>query len=358
MKVADGDFYDGSSSRRTPAELHHLGSNLLVQAESRSLLPATAIEEVEISSRLGNTPRYLGFPGGATFETGDNDAIDRLLTKLGVSSRALLLHRLESHKRFILVSLLLVVLFVWSLVQYGIPAMSRSVAFSLPPSASAMVGEGVLEFLDHQLFSPSGLSQQRQTEIRAAFAPTIERYRGAFDIEVLFRRGERVGANAMALPSGTIIFTDELVTLAQDDRELVAVLAHEIGHVRGRHSLRQAIQSSVFSLLIVSTTGDVSALSSLVTTIPVILAELGYSRDFEREADRFALKVMQESRIPPHLFIDILQRIERSHFCGDAAGKGGKPETACRELPAGDEHGVGDYLSTHPPTAERARLFM
>ncbi len=51
--------------------------------------------------------------------------------------------------------------------------------------------------------------------------------------------GRAVGANAFALPSGIVVMTDELVELAKTDDELVAVLAHEIGHVRGRHALRQ-----------------------------------------------------------------------------------------------------------------------
>ena len=52
-----------------------------------------------------------------------------------------------------------------------------------------------------------------------------------YPLKVLFREGGRIGANALALPAGTIIFTDEMVRLSEDDTELVTVLAHEIGHI-------------------------------------------------------------------------------------------------------------------------------
>ena len=48
-----------------------------------------------------------------------------------------------------------------------------------------------------------------------------------------FRHGGYIDANAFALPSGIIVMTDELVELAKSDDELISVLAHEIGHVRG-----------------------------------------------------------------------------------------------------------------------------
>ena len=35
--------------------------------------------DVEISSRLGNTPRFFYFPQGQKFETRDNDLVDQML---------------------------------------------------------------------------------------------------------------------------------------------------------------------------------------------------------------------------------------------------------------------------------------
>ena len=45
-----------------------------------------------------------------------------------------------------------------------------------------------------------------------------------------FRYSEGMGANAVALPSGLIIVTDQLVTASHQDDEIIAIMAHEIGH--------------------------------------------------------------------------------------------------------------------------------
>ena len=49
--------------------------------------------------------------------------------------------------------------------------------------------------------------------------------------------------------------TDDLVELAKSDDEIIAVLAHEIGHVRGRHALRQMLQAAGISALAVALLG-------------------------------------------------------------------------------------------------------
>ena len=47
---------------------------------------------------------------------------------------------------------------------------------------------------------------------------------------------EAVYLRALALPGGIIVVTDDMVNLAANDPELLAVLAHEMGHLRGRHA--------------------------------------------------------------------------------------------------------------------------
>jgi len=351
VKIAQGYFYDGKNSRRMAAELHEELGMLSVQTEDATLQGPCALEDVQISSRIGNTPRHLTFPHNASFECGDNDAIDQLLKR--VSARAGLAHRLESGKRYILIAIVVVVAGVWGGVIWGIPTMAKKIAFALPDSASQHIDQGVLELLDKRLFTPTELPTATQRRVLDAFAPVSEKYAKGIDIEVLFRKGGKVGPNAMALPSGTIIFTDELIKLAKQDEELVAVLAHEIGHVMKKHSLRQGIQSSALTVLIVTITGDVSSVSSIITAIPLILTELGYSREFEREADRFAIQVMQDLGIPLHLFPDVLDRMEKVGLCGDKE----KLEALECEQELGEEAGASSYLSTHPPTEERRKQF-
>jgi Zn-dependent protease with chaperone function len=126
--------------------------------------------------------------------------------------------------------------------------------------------------------------------------------------------------------------TDELVALAEHDDELLAVLAHEVGHVIHRHGLRSAIQSSLLALAIVLVTGDLSSTSGFVAMLPTLLAESHYSRDFEREADDHALAYLLANDIDPGRFADLLVRMEQADG-GDAL--------------------VVAFLSSHPSTQER-----
>jgi len=160
-------------------------------------------------------------------------------------------------------------------------------------------------------------------------------------LEIMFRKGGRIGPNAFALPSGTIIFTDEMIHIAEHDDELLAVLSHEIGHIVHRHGMRTLIQDSIFGFVLLAITGDVSGSSELFLGLPVLLTELAYSRKFEKEADEYALITMRTHGIPPFRFASLMRRIEnrRSSASGIASGK------------------WINYLSTHPLTEERLKEF-
>lgn len=338
-----GVFFSGSGSRRLPATLTLAEGAFTVQGDAGVLAGPLPQAQVTVSSRLGRTPRFLRFPDGGCFETADNDAIDRLLTPLRPAHD--LAHRLESRLRYVALGLLVTVAVVWGGVRYGIPALAQTVAYALPPAVDRQIGDGALELLDAQLLGPSTLDAAEQARLQAVFAPLLAPVSTpARPVTVVFRAGRHgLGANALALPSGTIVFTDQLVRLAVRDEELLAVLAHEIGHVEGRHALRQVLQASALGLVVTAVTGDVSSVSSLVTAIPVLLTQLGYSRSFEFEADRYAVRTLATQGIPAAHFGAMLSRLDRDPDC--------KPEADC----AASESGWQDYLSTHPATEERLR---
>lgn len=334
-----GSYFGGTSSRPVPATLVVADDRLRVIAGDDLLVGPLPLAEIVVSSRLGNTPRMLRFADGASFETADNATVDRLLA--GQGRRHGLVHRLESSLRYVLVGLLVTIAFVWGGVRYGIPALAEATAFALPEAASRQIGEGVLELLDDDLLFPSELTAEEQARLRQRFAPMIAA--SGLPIRLEFRKAAReLGANAFALPSGTVVFTDQLVKLAERDEELLGVLAHEIGHIDRRHGLRQVLQSSALGLLTMTVTGDVSSVSSLIAAIPAILTQLGYSRDFEYEADGFAAELMASHGIDAAQLGAMLMRLENAlRKC---------PEV---ERCADPEHGWTTYLSTHPPTTER-----
>jgi Zn-dependent protease with chaperone function len=342
MIVIDGTWYDGKTSTPHPAVLRAYDNGAVAveaSGDGRKLL-ATTESRLKISPRLANTPRYIYFPDGEKFETDHNDLVDAVAATVKQPSFLNVVHRLETRWRYVTLISVVFVLLLAGFVKYGIPAAAEFLAFRLPPSVMETASRQTLEALDSAVFQPSELPPETQERLLAAFAPVIRRH-GQYHPTILFRKGGRVGPNAFALPSGTILFTDEMVALAERDEELVSVLAHEFGHVVHRHALRSLIQKSLLGFTLLAITGDVSGSSELLLGLPVFLTELAYSRDFEREADAYALAYLRSNDLSPHHFAALMGRLE----------------TVVEKRQGKKGGGWTSYLSTHPITEERIEAF-
>ncbi len=137
--------------------------------------------------------------------------------------------------------------------------------------------------------------------------------------------------NAFALPGGTVVVTSGLLEQVESRNELAFVLAHELGHFEGRHHLRGLGRMVMVHLTLLALVGA-SGGEALPTTI-ASLAERGFSRDQEREADAYALALLN---------------LEYGHVGG--------ADHFFRKLPdadAGFARHAAAYLSTHPVTESR-----
>jgi Zn-dependent protease with chaperone function len=167
-------------------------------------------------------------------------------------------------------------------------------------------------------------------------------------LEFRAARDKDLGPNALALPGGTIVLTDELVRLMpvqgkDSDDAVLGVLGHEFGHVRLRHSMRQLVQASAVGFATSVAFGDYG---TLIGSAPVLLATLGYSRDAEREADAESVRLMRAVGISPNAMVGFFEAIERWR---DQKRSGAKGDA--------DESPIGMAFSTHPATAERIQFF-
>jgi Zn-dependent protease with chaperone function len=328
-------YFDGKSSDGREVVLE-LDARKVLHVRGGSQALAWPLAEVRASERIGSSRRRLYFPDGSQCETGDNDAVDAMFGAQ-TPAPARLLARWESGLRYAIAALLATLLAAAAIVFWGVPALAKQVAFALPAETEQLIGRDTLAALDRAVFKPSALPPERQAALHKLHARMVAETGAAGDSRLELRRGGRAGANALALPAGLIVVTDELVALAKDEREIEAVLAHEFGHQRGRHILRHLLQDSIAALLIAVSVGDLSSLTSLVAAAPTLLLQAKFSRDFEREADDFALDYLKRRGIPPESFVAILERLEASRPGG-------------REVP--------DFLSTHPEIRvriERAR---
>ncbi len=337
-----GIWFDGRTSARIDATLkvNQAGSWRLVRTGDGELLLKAPEFSARVSARLANTPRYLTFSQGGSLETMDHESVDALLTLLQRGNWSKWVHRFESHLRYILPALAIFVVIAFGAVKYGVPAAARIIAARLPAVLFEKAGQQTLNVLDKMVFEPSELEPETVRRLRQHFEVALDAHPKQ-KLAVLFRKGGRIGPNAFALPGGSIVLTDEMVKMAKHDDELLAVLAHEIGHEVHQHSMRRVVQDSLLSFAVLALTGDASGVSELFLGMPVMLTELAYSRGFESEADRYALDFMRAHDIPTHYFADILLRI----------GDQDKPKRK------GKDRRWSNYLSTHPATKERVAAF-
>jgi Zn-dependent protease with chaperone function len=320
-------YFDGRSTA-----LHHV---MLVLAAGRVTVTGEALhrdeplEAVEIPPALGRTPRLVRFPDGAFCEVNDHAAFAAMLAGSGV--RAPAISSWESSPRTALLAVALIAGCGWLVYVFGLPALAGAVARRMPDATVITLGNHTLRMLDSQVFEPTALPDSRVSGIVTRLLEL--RWPGDVPpLDLQFRRSDALGPNALALPSGTIVVTDALVALAADDREVLAVLAHEVAHVEQRHGLRNMLQASAVTLLITWYVGDISALA---VAAPAALLQTRYSRDFERQADAYAVQALQLNGIPVSFFADMLAKIEGRTPTEQASG------------------GALPYLSTHPTTAER-----
>jgi predicted Zn-dependent protease len=154
------------------------------------------------------------------------------------------------------------------------------------------------------------------------------------DIEYHFKVLESEEINAFACPGGFIYIYSGLLKVMDNEAQLAGVLAHEIGHVVARHSVKRLQQVLGLQVLLSLTLGESSELTqkAVATGIGVILQ--GYSRQNEFEADYNGAYYMTKTGHNPEGMIQLFGKFEEMEK--------GRGNTFLDQL-----------LASHPPTPDR-----
>ncbi|WP_334190804.1 M48 family metallopeptidase [Noviherbaspirillum sp.] len=340
-------YFDGQTTRRHPVTLMmHRG---VVAISGDGVRRSMKLSRMQVSERLEHAPRILRFPDGGFIEV-DYRNLPRLLAKNGYRDSWVV--RWQQQWAWSLCALIAVIALLISAYQWGVPWAVDQAASRMPASMEKKIGDEELRLIDASYMEPSRLDPAEQARLHALFAG-LKRPQAATTPYRLEFRHSRVGPNAFALPNGVIIMTDQLVGMAPDDNAVLAVLAHELGHVQGRHSLRRLLQALGVGVAVNLIIGDVS---SILAAVPTFLLDQKYSRDFEREADQFAIAMMQANGLPLSPMAELFERMgnahrheERNRERNDGTGqdsRGGRRTGSDSDSPLA-------YLSSHPSDKER-----
>ena len=349
-------FFDGLSSQPTlclltlvPSEGKNGVGLRLDHASGDTSRPLRAFTAAQIEWPDAGATRIavIRFDDGsqAQMDGRDADVLDKALHAAGYRPPGLhaLAQRMAASWRLLALGTAACVglsVLVW---LYGVPLAASAITRALPVPWDTQLGTQALQTLDQSWLKPSALPAERRQQITRDFAALVQKawpdgsapaYRLEFRAarQRLKAPGPASGANALALPGGTLVLTDELVAVAEPDA-LLGVLAHELGHVQRRHATRMAVEGALLGTGVTVITGDVT---SVLATAPVLLATLSFSRAHELEADCYALATLQRAGVSAAPLASLLETI---------AG-----------APADVSGSRSDVLSSHPSTPARAQL--
>lgn len=332
----NGTFYNKGISTPHSATLHYFDNGDIIIETEHSAIKLN-ISSLSISPRVANTQRQIFMLDGNMFTTHDNDAVDAMITKISRQKNntpASLLYYIESHivaiTALVAVSIIAVVIFI----RFIFPAIITHIAFSIPTSTLTLISEKTVKYLDNQFFTTTQLSPMQINTVHMQFEEflTTIPHTNNFTFSIKFRHSSFIGPNAFALPDGTIIITDDFVKLIQHKHELFTILAHETAHVVYRHGVRNILLNSGLLVVAIAIFGDV--VSTTTIGLPLLLIHNGYSREFESQADLYAVNYCRKNHISGKHFINLYKRLQQ-------------------EAPAT----LPTLLSTHPADKERIALF-
>jgi Zn-dependent protease with chaperone function len=319
-------------------------------------------------------PLIVDLGENGSLEVSDHAAWHAAVQAAG--GRPTLAARMQTHWPTLVLVAVFALAVLWAFYRWGTPWAAAQMARFVPLSAEQALSRQYLAQLDDGMLAPSHLPAARQQQLRVAFdglvqgmPPGLPRYAGyrpAYRLE--FRSG--MGANAFALPGGTIVMTDGIVRQAKvfgmPDDALLGVLAHEMGHVAQRHTSRAVLQQGVLQTGMSLALGDVSGIFASSATL---LTGLAYSRAHEVEADCFAIALMRHLGKSTKPMGELLLALDNqaddeeapaaaaSAASGTAqSGKAPAPRPSASDATR-DAGGPGwDWISTHPDTRARAEM--
>jgi predicted Zn-dependent protease len=214
---------------------------------------------------------------------------------------------------------------------WGIPALAAVAAARVPVAWEVALGDATMARLAPASRRCADPERQRQIDaIVATLLRPLPDPGYPFRVVVV----DHAMVNAFAAPGGSIVVLRGLLERTDTAEELAAVLAHEIQHVRHRHTTRAILRDASTGILVAAVAGDVSAVATFGVQAARTLGDLRHSREAEREADRDGMRMLQQARVDPRgmlAFFESMQALEG-------------------QLPAGVQ-----YLSTHPTAGDRLR---
>jgi beta-barrel assembly-enhancing protease len=139
--------------------------------------------------------------------------------------------------------------------------------------------------------------------------------------------------NAFAAPGGVIFISKALLGVIENESELAAVLAHEVGHVAGKHAIKSIRRAQFLQGVGTITAANMKGNSgkqfeSMIGDLQSVLFDKGLDKEMEYEADLAAMETTYRTGYDPRAMINVLKKLKKIEASSEKKGS---------------------WFSTHPP---------
>jgi len=196
------------------------------------------------------------------------------------------------------------------------------------------IGQSIDRQIQKELkFTDDPLEQKRVEDVGKKIAAVSDRK----EIDYYFKVLKDDDINAVSLPGGYVYVNSGLLEKVANDNELACILAHEVGHIVARHSIKklQAMQSYSILRLLVAVAPDAGGVGSAADAAFTQFL-LGYSREDELLADQLGARYAKLAGYDPHGMITFLIKLQDIN----------------RRMPLTERN----YFKTHPYVPDRIRV--
>lgn len=224
----------------------------------------------------------------------------------------------------------------------SLPELGDAAGAAIAPRVERRIGESIareIRYRDPAYVDDAEITDYLENLGRRLLAAVPE---ARHDFEFFAVRDASI--NAFALPGGFVGVHTGLLVAAESESEVASVLAHEIAHVTQRHIARligaqQQMQlpsmvALAAAILLGGSRPDLAAGAAAAVQGGAVQAQLSYTRDFEREADRVGFRTLAAARFDVRAMPAFFEKMQRTTRLSD-------------------DGSVPSYLRSHPMTTER-----
>lgn len=222
-----------------------------------------------------------------------------------------------------------------------LPDLGESARAEFSPQVERKLGESIMNEI--RLREPTYVDDPEINDYLAQLGRRLVESSANPTGEFHFFAIRDVTINAFAMFGGYIGVNTGTILTAQSESELAGVIAHEIAHVTQNHLARQMAKEKLntipglvamaVGILAARANSSVAAATVASAQAGLVQAQLAYTRDFEREADRMGFQTLEKAGFDVRSMADFFERLQ----------KAGRVY----------ENNAPVYLRSHPLTVER-----